>query len=182
MNYRAGVGKYVIHLNLEISMSSYDNFRVEMQERYDAAIAKLAELDKEREEVLKIIEYLSSICGKKTYTLENLKEPIHAPAKKVGRGAKKVAVCKASCDKKATEGKKPRIKTEVLMGLVMKCLEEAPGSLSANEILCKLVEAGLERTDSFQTRVYSKLSEWTKSGLLIKPDRGVYQIAPKNND
>ena len=48
MNYRAGVGKYVIHLNLEISMSSYDNFRVEMQERYDAAIAKLAELDKER--------------------------------------------------------------------------------------------------------------------------------------
>jgi hypothetical protein len=69
------------------------------------------------------------------------------------------------------------------MGLVMKCLEEAaPGSLSANEILCKLVEAGLERTDSFQTRVYSKLSEWTKDGLLIKPDRGVYQIAPKNND
>lgn len=164
-------------------MSSYDDFQGKMQEAYDIAIAKLAELDKEREDQLKIIEKLSSICGKKTYTLENLKEPIHVPAKKAGRAKKvKDVVAKVSVNKSASETKRPRVKSEVLMDLVMKCLEDAaPGSLSANEILAKLASAGMERTDSLQTRVYTKLGEWVKTGLLIKTARGVYQIASKNN-
>lgn len=164
-------------------MSRYDDLKGSMQALYDAAIAELAELDKKRQEVLNDIEYLGNICGKKTYTVKQLQEPSHVPAKKVGRGMKKNVCVKAPVEKKSSEGKKPRIKTEVVMGLVMKYLQEAaPDSLSANEILCKLDEEGLAKTDSFQTRIYSKLSEWVKEGLIIKPSRGVYQIAPKNND
>lgn len=162
-------------------MSDYDKIKASMQELYDAAIAKLAELDREREEVLKNIELLGNICEKKTYTLENLKDPMHASVKKGVRISKKRVVADVAVPKKSCEGKKPRIKEEVVRDLVLKCLEDVyPNTLAASEILEKLENAGLPHTKSFTTRVYGKLREWVKAGMIIKSSRGVYQLAKKD--
>lgn len=54
-------------------MSRYDEAKVNLQLLYDAAREEILELDKNREEILREIEVLTPICGKKPYSVEGLK-------------------------------------------------------------------------------------------------------------
>lgn len=171
-------------------MSRFDEMKGNMQALYDEAVKELQDLEQRRQDALKVIEYLSPIYGKKTYGLKDLKvaESSNKPADVARRGrrgrkaaadkavaapkAAKVAAAKASGDKKE------RVKEEVLRSRVMDCLKGAyPNSLSASEIFEKIEATGLPGTPSFRTRVYGKLGDWTREGLLERPERGVYRLA-----
>jgi hypothetical protein len=181
-------------------MSRYDEMKGNMQALYDEAVKELQELEQKRQDILKDLEFLSPICGKKTYDLKALKvaESSNKPAAAAAagrrggrRGGRKAAADKAvvapkaakvAADK-ATGEKKERVKEEVLRSRVMDCLNAAfPNSLSASEIFEKIESTGLPGTPSFRTRVYGKLGDWTREGILERPDRGVYRLAKKNED
>lgn len=158
-------------------MSRYDEAKGSLQALYDAACEELEALDSKRDELLKTLEVLGPIYGKrKTYSVENLKAA--APTTS-GRG-RKPSKEKKEKDVEAVSGKHERIKEARIRELVTKCLEEAsPDSMTAIEISNKLEKDGLPSTKSFKTRVYGLLSNWVKEGLLTRPGRGVYRLAEK---
>lgn len=169
-------------------MASYDELKDNLQALYDAAVKELQDLEAKRQDVLKNIEFLSPICGKKTYDLNALKvaESSNKPAVAVaakGRGrGRKPGSGKAAKDAAAKTGaKKERVKAETLRNIVIDCLTKAyPDSLAASEISGAVVGAGLPNTKSLQSRLYAKLSEWEKEGVLERVERGVYRLVKKD--
>jgi len=73
----------------------------------------------------------------------------------------------------------PRILEDDLRIAVVNMLTVAGESLSAKEIIGKLVESeefsAHEKNKSFSTRVYSMLGDWSEQGTIRKVSRGVYQ-------
>lgn len=83
-------------------MSRYDEIKGNLQGLYDAAQEELLELDKKREDILRGIELISPFCGKKTYSVEDLK----ATTPKATRRGRKVT--KTTKKGVITEETKPR--------------------------------------------------------------------------
>lgn len=158
-------------------MSRYDEAKGNLQALYDAAREELLELDKKREEILREIEFLGPICGKKTYSVEGLKA---AAPKATRRGRKATKDVKKEKVAEVKSGKPERIKEGRIRELVEKYLAEvAPNSMAATEIFDKLKKEGLPATKSFSTRVYGLLSRWVREGKMVRADRGAYKLADK---
>ncbi|MBQ1925911.1 MAG: hypothetical protein II180_07335 [Proteobacteria bacterium] len=158
-------------------MSRYDEAKGNLQALYDAAREELLELDKKREEILREIEFLGPICGKKsTYSVESLK----AAAPKATRRGRKPSKDVKEKAAEVKSGKSERIKEGRIRELVEKYLgEAAPNSMAATEIFDKLKKEGLPATKSFSTRVYGLLSRWVKEGIMVRAGRGAYKLADK---
>lgn len=157
-------------------MSRYDEAKGNLQALYDAALEERIELQKKLDEVQREIELLGAVCDKKmTYSVANLKD---AEPKTSNRGRKSTKAAKKEKEDVAGCPKRERIKGDRIRELVVKCLSDAaPNSVAALEIYDKLISEGLPKSKSFQTRVYSLLTAWVKDGTLIRPGRGVYQLA-----
>ena len=180
-----------------MAVSEYDQIKNNMQKMYDAAQAKLQDLERERQEVLKNLELLGNFVGaKKTYSLETLKATSSKSARggrkaaavaapRAARGRKAAAPAAAAAPKKAVRaaakpvaGKKARIKEETIREMVCKYLKDAePNSMTPVEIFGRLLKEGMPDTPSFRTRVYSKLGVWANEGVIQKVGRGVYKSA-----
>lgn len=177
-----------------MSVSEYDQIKNNMQKMYDAAQAKLQDLERERQEVLKNLELLGNFVGsKKTYSLETLKATSSkstrggrkAAAPRAARAARAAAPAAVAAPKKAARvaakpaaGKKARIKEETIREMVCKYLKESePNSMTPVEIFSRLLKDGMPDTPSFRTRVYSKLGVWANDGVIQKVGRGVYKSA-----
>lgn len=150
----------------EAAMSEYDAILHNMKQLYEAAKTELEDLERRRAQVQMTISKLSKVLGTDDgLVLSTLDKSARKQgavrAKKGGDGVKKARA--------------PRIREEDLRRDVLKVFTDADSSLSAAEIIAKLLELKYPNTTSFKTRVYGKLSEWSKAGILKKIDRGVYQ-------
>lgn len=168
-------------------MSVYDEMKGNLQALYDAALEELKAIEEKRARVLKDIEYLSPLCGdrhdisdSKKYDLSTLKSVEGTPRRHMRQN--KFNRVPDRAERLAGE-KKIRVKEEDLRVAIMESLEAVyPNSLSAAEIFDKLKSLNLPDTQSFRTRVYGKLGEWTKGGILDRPERGVYRLMKNINE
>lgn len=153
-------------------MSDYDKLLHNMTELYEAAKKELEELERKRTQVQTNLAMLSKLLGKDADVVDVATVSTTASAK-VGRKPKVARAKKAVETTKGTRA--ARIREEDLRRDVLVIFDNAPGSLSAAEIIEKLLQLNYPETASFKTRVYGKLSDWDKAGILNKVDRGVYQ-------
>ena len=169
-------------------MSSYDEMKGSLQALYNAAKKELEAIDKKREEVLNTLSVLEPVYGgKQKFTVKQLqaaesKHPRRTTTKTATTATKKADTTAAAthATAKKTDSKKVRIKEEKFRELIIKYLTDVyPNSMSAGEIFEKLTKEGLPNTQSFHTRVYGKLGDWTKEGLMNRLERGVYQSVKK---
>lgn len=172
-------------------MSKFDELKGSLQAMYDEAIKEREALKKRQEEIEETIKMLGPVYGtgaKKKFSLENLKAAEDKQPRRAAKVAKKAdkaekadkAVAKKADVKKAPDTKKVRIKEERIHASIVKLLTDVhPKSMSAGEIFDQMKKEGFPGTDSFRTRVYGKLGDWVKEGMLIRPARGVYQIVKK---
>jgi len=169
---------------------------------------KLEEIEIERRKTQKIVEILENADAEMIDILASMFTSSEAPAKR-GRKPKaesdkaEAAIVSAEIQESAAprrgrrpkqaktvevakRGRKqgsgrryPRILEDDLRVAVVKMLTVAGESLSAKEIIGKLVESeefsAHENNKSFSTRVYSMLGDWSEDGKIRKVSRGVYQ-------
>ena len=183
-------------------MSGFDSLNEQLEQLYLEAVKqreeKLAELQKLEDTIAK----LSPLYAGKKYNLDILKAaepvratrgraarkeaatlPVDAEKKHVGRYTQAATAAKEEAPAAKTERSKRRIKEETVRDACLKFLLDAGSdSRSGTEILEYLEkEAGLPGTTSFHTRVYSLLTKWVKSGLIVKKDRGIYALGDTNS-
>lgn len=157
---------------MEAAMSGYDEILHNMTELYEAAKKELAELERKRIQVQMTISKLSKVLGSDDDVADVATESTTASVK----AGRKQRVPRAKKAVETTKGTRAaRIREEDLRRDVLAIFDNASGSLSCAEIIEKLLQMNYPETASFKTRVYGKLSDWDKAGILNKVDRGVYQ-------
>lgn len=153
-------------------MSGYDEILHSMTELYEAAKKELEELERKRILVQMTISKLSKVL----VNSDDIAAVSAVPASSLGKPGRKQRVVRAKKAVDAPKGTRAaRIREEDLRRDVLTIFNDTAGSLSAAEIIEKLLQLDYPETASFKTRVYGKLSDWHKAGILNKVDRGVYQ-------